>query len=393
MKRKIKDDDKSIKKQKINKFEDCTYYVYTDVEIDELSDERTSLKIEIKTKHMVKINLPDTVKELEIGGEGNFVLGELPNCKIFTMRGDWTECRITRSILPNQMKNCIEFNANTCFGLTTIPNMPKLEKLVCIKTAIRFLPELPVCKHVEVRDGYLLRLPDLPNCAYLECNSNELRELPELPECKKIICNNNQLRSLPSQLDNCTKLNCSYNNLLSDLPKSMKNIKKLYCSRCALSSIPDFTTIEILNCSYNNIKSVGSLPIIKELVCNNNYILQLPQNLPECVELWCYKNALDVLPQMDKCKILYCSHNPLKVRPDDKKYQVCSFYTPVTSEVGKLHESDNCVVCMEKFVQGDLRTVYDCKHACVHKRCSFYQKNRIKCPLCPCEYTWFEQKI
>jgi Leucine-rich repeat (LRR) protein len=88
-------------------------------------------------------------------------------------------------------------------------------------------------------------------------------------------------------------------------------IKRLYLNDRNLYKLPDlskYTNLELLDCSYNNLKSIDYLPVtLKYLYCNNNHIKSI-DNLPiNLEELYCDYNDIESLDNLPYgLKLLRC---------------------------------------------------------------------------------------
>jgi len=85
-----------------------------------------------------------------------------------------------------------------------------------------------------------------------------------------------------------------------------------------LPSIPG--NCQILNCSWNNLRSLPPLPNCRVLFCWNNELISFPA-LPKCGKLYCQYNQLTRLPSLPRCRVLNfrptgpkLSHWPLHLR-------------------------------------------------------------------------------
>jgi Leucine-rich repeat (LRR) protein len=103
------------------------------------------------------------------------------------------------------------------------------------------------------------------------------------------------IKSLPdlTRFKNLKILDCSYNQLTS-LPTLPQNLQKLYCSDNQLTYLPTLPqNLEVLQCFKNELTSLPTLPQkLKILVCYNNELTSLP-TLPQNIrQLYCSKNPI-----------------------------------------------------------------------------------------------------
>lgn len=79
----------------------------------------------------------------------------------------------------------------TGLGLSSLPDLPKVETLYCMMNQLSRLPNIPNIKVLHCAENLLTSLPELPQCVTLWCYDNQLRTLPRLPSCKTLGCENN----------------------------------------------------------------------------------------------------------------------------------------------------------------------------------------------------------
>lgn len=134
------------------------------------------------------------------------------------------------------------------------------------------------------------------------------------------------LYELPPIPSTVTRLRCAHNHLTKLSKDSLPpGLIELDISSNKLSSISealvDLTTLKILNCSFNLIKTLPSLPpFLKELQCSNNGLVEIGA-IPETLEIFhCDFNSLSSLPipssLSPRMKELHCSYNLLMQLPD-----------------------------------------------------------------------------
>ena len=122
---------------------------------------------------------------------------------------------------------------------------------------------------------------------------------------------------LPNQENVWTALRtlvCS-NNRLTSLPDNLINLEDLDCAYNELTSLPNnLTNLKTLVCAHNQITSLPNLTNIEELYCNKNQIKSLhnqANNWNNLISLRCYKNKLTSLPSLTSLKTLDCTNNQL----------------------------------------------------------------------------------
>lgn len=84
-----------------------------------------------------------------------------------------------------------------------------------------------------------------------------------------------------------------------------------------LYGVQYFTSLTHLECQYNNLSTLPSLPAsLNHLYCNNNVLTSLPPLPNSLTVLSCYQNSLTALPALpNSLTSLLCSHNSLSTLP------------------------------------------------------------------------------
>jgi Leucine-rich repeat (LRR) protein len=114
-----------------------------------------------------------------------------------------------------------------------------------------------------------------------------------------------------SRFKNLQILECSFNDLHC-LPSLPKTLKILICGENVLTSLPELPEgLLILDCKHNLLSKLPRLPksLIK-LICNNNVLCELPFLNDKLNTLVCSTNLLKDIPQLPKSlKYLDCTNN------------------------------------------------------------------------------------
>jgi len=119
-----------------------------------------------------------------------------------------------------------------------------------------------------------------------------------------------------SHYTHLTELNCSY-NYLERLPSLPETLKILKCNSNRLYTIPKLPNLKILSCCANRLEKIPKLPdSLEELYCSMNALEKIPK-LPEyIIKLYCSDNDIVKLPKLPKSiQILYCSDNDIVKLP------------------------------------------------------------------------------
>jgi len=84
-----------------------------------------------------------------------------------------------------------------------------------------------------------------------------------------------------------------------------------------LTGIEWFVNLKMLDCTYNQLRTLPNLPnALKELHCYNNSLTSLSKLPDRLKDLFCDNNNLTSLPELPgTLKDLYCSNNPLRSLP------------------------------------------------------------------------------
>ena len=181
--------------------------------------------------------------------------------------------------LPNLKTFNASFNIiESSLGVTSMSNLRVLDLSYCNLTSCDEIASLNELRQLIISNNKLTRIPDLPIDSKLEkinCQSNMLNNINFLSKCKHLV-----------------ELNASFNEI-SDLD-------------CLLVD-----NLEYLNVSFNKLTSIQSMPLLKNLFANNNYIHQLGQ-YPKLVKMYVHYNRLTSIENLKYCtniKELGCSNN------------------------------------------------------------------------------------
>ena len=113
------------------------------------------------------------------------------------------------------------------------------------------------------------------------------------------------------------ELDCSYNNL-GGLPSLPPNLEVLICSNNRIEGLPYLTGVmTYLNCSNNKLPALPSLsPVLEYLDCGNNLLTALPELSSVLIHLDCSSNEITVLSELPGGLVrLNCADNQISVLP------------------------------------------------------------------------------
>jgi hypothetical protein len=152
---------------------------------------------------------------------------------------------------------------------------------------------------------------------------------------KRLDCSYNLLTSLPSLPNSLIYLWCSGNQLTSlpSLPSSLTYLNCYYNQLTSLPSLP--SSLTVLECSSNQLTSLPSLPnSLYILYCNNNQLTSLPSLPNSLTDLYCFSNQLTSLPSLpNSLTQLDCRYNQLTSLPSlpSSLYDLSCSYNQLTS--------------------------------------------------------------
>jgi Leucine-rich repeat (LRR) protein len=135
------------------------------------------------------------------------------------------------------------------------------------------------------------------------------------------------LTSLPELPSTLQALQCQFNQLtsLTELPL----LKVLNCSNNQLTILPELPlSLESIDCAVNHLTSLPVLPdVMCHLDCCRNQLTSLPPLPSRLKHLDCVSNHIRFLPQLpERLTIFYCKENPLEILPElplDLIYLMC----------------------------------------------------------------------
>ncbi len=125
---------------------------------------------------------------------------------------------------------------------------------------------------------------------------------------------------------------CMAGNQMDTSCVAIKNAYSVYASNMSISDftgIEYFSNLQILDCSYNNLSTLSTLPnSLKYMYCNNNHLSTIPVLPNSLTDFQCYNNQLSSLPNMpDSLTYLNCENNQLAslpAMPNSLEYLFCN---------------------------------------------------------------------
>ena len=175
--------------------------------------------------------------------------------------------------------------------------------------------ECPTC--IDISNNLTLAAQNLDSIDVSHSNISNLAGIEGFTSLQILNCNFNQLDSLPALPASLTSLDCRVNQL-SSLPALPAGLTVLECSFNQLDSLPTLPAgLTYLNCRVNQLDSLPALPAsLTELYCSENQLDSLPALPFNLMWLTCYDNQLGSLPALPASLIvLDCGGNQLDSLP------------------------------------------------------------------------------
>jgi len=119
----------------------------------------------------------------------------------------------------------------------------------------------------------------------------------------------------------------------------LPNCEELMCNYQQLQVLPQLPNCRHLYCSVNQLLALPALPQCTNLNCSNNQITELP-DLPNCTHLDCSNNQIIGLPPLPQGFDINCKHNQITELPDLNE---CFYLDCSDNQITQLPELPNCV--------------------------------------------------
>ena len=160
----------------------------------------------------------------------------------------------------------------------------------------------------------------LQNLTSLDVSKKSISHLTgvsRLTYLKTLNCEFNNLTWLPTLPASLTTLFCTQNELTA-LPALPASLTKMNCSSNQLTSLPALpSSLTTLYCGGNRISSLPALPAsLTTLYCSSNRLSSLPSLPSSLTDLTCDENRITALPALpSSLTTLYCGDNKLTALP------------------------------------------------------------------------------
>jgi len=215
--------------------------------------------------------------------------------------------KIQNSIIDlKKYPKLIRFKCSNLHQMTSIINIPDtLEKLDCENNMCIELDGLSTnLIQLNCSKNQIVKLNNLPfGLKYLNCAHNKINNLEMLPEYLEVLeCGYNRLTRLEDLPLGLKKLNCEH-NFITNIDCLPSSLTELFCAcNCIykLTSLPN--KLYLLDCAKNEIGDIIRLDKLIELEdvdLSNNQITGIGIDLSKCVKL----------------KVLNCSYNKIRILP------------------------------------------------------------------------------
>lgn len=238
--------------------------------------------------------------------------------------------------------------------------LSNLQYLNCSQNEIHELPYYPNTIHINCSYNLIHSVPkELLNIEFFDGSSNKIQNMFYSPKIKELFIKNNLIENLKILNVNefLTVMDVS-NNPLKDLDIKLPFLRELYLIKCNLTELSgdNFPSLEVLNCSENQINKIDNFTNLIELNCSKNnkiiignvlpnlsilfadecyltefpklicpeklqtcnlgrnFITEVPTNLTGLLSLQIHHNKLNSFPfdELSKIKELNISHNIIK---------------------------------------------------------------------------------
>lgn len=158
--------------------------------------------------------------------------------------------------------------------------------------------------------------PKIKNIKQLFINDNQLTNIDSIEyftslEILDISCN--QIKSINYLPPTLQEL-CCYDNKISYIIGS-PNLKKLVCSCNSLTEISDYPSLESLSCDNNSIVKIGYYPNLKYFSCWSNPISEI-YSMDQLQELNCSQTNITEIPNMPSLEHLVCNQTEISRIPE-----------------------------------------------------------------------------
>ena len=194
----------------------------------------------------------------------------------------------------------------------------------------RYIPDLNFRNYLRITlalpfnisgDSLNISAPAVTSLTTMTCSSRSISNITGISyftSLNYLDCSYNNISTLPTFPSSLRTLLCSHNGITS-LSGLTVNLTKLDCSNNAFSTITSLpSTLEILNCKQNGAITILSFPVgLKELYIGNDFTPFTIPTLPLSLEIFdCTLSAMATLPTLPAGLIkLYCGNNPITSLP------------------------------------------------------------------------------
>jgi len=158
-----------------------------------------------------------------------------------------------------------------CVNIKSLPiEMPALKFLVINGTQISSFHSYPKLEGLYMMGCNIRTIPDLPKLKKLIASNSRLIAIPEtLYQLEFLDVSNTKVSSVPSSLISLTVLKASGCSTLSDISSKLINLEALTADRTGLTKVNPLMSLTYINVSNTSVIELKGLPMLRKVVAKN----------------------------------------------------------------------------------------------------------------------------